>query len=1166
MKNIKPQSPSIVSVTMLGSKARVVHSTLVDYDAESIACYLYAVTKGTSNYRLNNTYEEVFLIDKTDLNFFDVPVPAIDETQEYVLEIAVVDALTAGATGSGSSIRKLSQEGELLATVSNDLVTYKVESAILLSSPQRFNKSRGAYLREVFVNTPDSITNSAPPYLTFNLVADNLEVTRFSSINLEYASGYDGSTLSGLSWSQMYTGPYQSSISGSTGLIVGTDYVFRVVTTFADNTTTTEYFDSDITTGNINHPLQITKFASEISSPDDFNSMSFEGFTSWDGTPTYELKVSWDWLGNDTGSVRHFEIQLLENNSISNSTNLSSLSWNDAIDYIAAPSSNNLFISAVPLNRKYAFRIRAVGWGSEDTRYSNWLYDKVVLKSSSDGSVNFEVIPSNSTPPVSTNIQVSDVGISAYKDWSLPSQARTFHVDAATGNVSIGGDKLVFDAVNTILSIDGSAIVNDITSANFIMDWVGGESPTLKTATKTDYAQGGSGMWAGYSDNTTFKFDLGDDTKYIRWDGANLNISGGVTIDLPEDVSTLNPGALGYTTLSLSATNNIVLFNGETNTLKEDPVVINLTTNTNGSAAFINDLVWQVLDSDSNDVTSQLLSDQYTNAPQNAKKLTITTANGGLSSYDNLVVRVYYKPGLENWSTSNIKDFTNIGKVKTYDNIVGLEEPYYAYLTNESQPVPVDNEEKNPYLNDATGSMKIYQGTTDLSSSPNTSYTVVSSDGCSVNLSGNTYTVTGIPLSGGIPTKSTYAITLRATYTGGDNPVSYDRVFSLYISKQGAKGETGSTGDTGPEGPEGPRGPDGTTYYTWIRYSTPLYEWVGESAWPVNSDKGSGLKFNFNSPAAKNAVIKLKLNDAEGNVHVALNGTTIENYLVGPDSEDKWFEVRGTLVSGSNELEFFNPVSASADGGHVKTIHVLTAVDNDPVGEMYMGLAYNKLTPTEGTNIFDYQWSKVEGDKGNTGVQGPEGSSLYTWIKYSANANGNPMTDLPQSNTVYIGLAYNKEEEAESSDYTDYSWSRWKGVDGNTGDTGARAPGFFEASTTQNPLNSSVWSGGTASHAYSKLTDLVGTAVAYDMLTLYNSSTPSQTDTKMWNGSSWESAVKINGNIIADGTVGAKAIVADEGFFDDLNVNRIYNHGGSSGNYKMMIDFQNGAIHIRGGN
>jgi len=90
-----------------------------------------------------------------------------------------------------------------------------------------------------------------------------------------------------------------------------------------------------------------------------------------------------------------------------------------------------------------------------------------------------------------------------------------------------------------------------------------------------------------------------------------------------------------------------------------------------------------------------------------------------------------------------------------------------------------------------------------------------------------------------------------------------------------------------------------------------------------------------------------------------------------------------------------------------------------------------------------------------------------------------------------------------------------------------------KASTTQNPLNSSVWSGGTSSHAYSKLQDLVGPVFAYDTLTLYNSSNPSQTDTYMWNGATWEAAVKINGNIIADGTVRARAIAADEGFFEE---------------------------------
>jgi len=1162
MKNIQPQSPSIVSVTLLGAKARVVHSSLVDYDAQSVACFLYAVTKGTSDYRNSNSYESVLLIGKGDVNFFDLPVPTIDDTQEYVIEIAVVDELVGGATVAGSSIQRITYEGDLLNTVSNPLITEQVSTAIVLSSATRFNKVRGAYLTDVIVNIPDSVTNSAPPFLTFNVVAENIENTNISSMTIDYSTGYDGSSLNSLTWDSMYTGPYQGTISGSAGLTIGETYVFRTVTYFADGTTSTEYYDSDVNTTNLEHPLVETVFSGSLITPPDFSALNFEAFTSWDGTATYELKLSWVWGGTDTGSVRHFEVQQLRRDTLADGTNSANLDWTDAIDYIAAPSSTNLYIPAIPLGIKYIFRIRAVGWGSEETKYSDWLYGKVVL--GNVDNVSFDIIPNNSTPPINTNIQVTDQAISAYKDWGLGTQFRTFHVDANTGNVSIGGDKLIFDAVNGNLSVEGSAIINDITAASFVMDWVGGTAPSLRTATKSDYAMGGSGMWAGYTDNTTFKFDLGDDTGFIRWDGENLEISGGVTITLPNDVSSLPPGALGYTTLAVSATNNIVLFNGENNSLKESPTTINLNANSNGDSTFISKLVWEVLDSDSNDVTSQLLSEQYTNAPENSKKLTISTANGGLSAYNNLTVRVYYKPGSENWSTANIKDLTNIGKVKTYDDIVGLEEPFYAYLTNESQPIPVDAESKNPYLADATGDMKIYQGTTDLSNSPNTSYTVVNADGCSVSLSGNTYTVTAIPLSSGVPTKDTYAVTIRATYISDGTPITYDRVFSLYISKQGAKGDPGSQGDPGP------KGDDGTTLYTWLKYASSLYSWQGNSSWDTSND--TGITFEFESSGAKDCVLRLLLTDAEGDISVDLNGNTVLSNLSGPNNAQVWFNANISVPAGTNVIRVYNPSSATADGGQVKQIHVISDLTNDPSGQEFLGISYSNTSIIESENIHDYQWAKVVGDKGDTGEPGPigdDGQSLYTWIKYSANSNGNPMTDAPASNTQYIGLAYNKEVAAESNDYTLYSWYKWKGEKGDAGNPGVqgrRAPMFLEASTTQNPNNSSVWSGGTSSHAYAKLIELAGDAVAYDMLTLYNQNTPSQTDTKMWNGSAWESAVKINGNIIADGTIGAKAIVADEGFFEDISVNRIYNHGGSSGNYKMMIDFQNGAIHIRGGN
>ena len=63
---------------------------------------------------------------------------------------------------------------------------------------------------------------------------------------------------------------------------------------------------------------------------------------------------------------------------------------------------------------------------------------------------------------------------------------------------------------------------------------------------------------------------------------------------------------------------------------------------------------------------------------------------------------------------------------------------------------------------------------------------------------------------------------------------------------------------------------------------------------------------------------------------------------------------------------------------------------------------------------------------------GKDGQSLYTWIKYSDNEDGSNMYDTPTDNTLYIGMATNKESETESSNPSDYTWSKFRGVDGNS--------------------------------------------------------------------------------------------------------------------------------------
>lgn len=105
-------------------------------------------------------------------------------------------------------------------------------------------------------------------------------------------------------------------------------------------------------------------------------------------------------------------------------------------------------------------------------------------------------------------------------------------------------------------------------------------------------------------------------------------------------------------------------------------------------------------------------------------------------------------------------------------------------------------------------------------------------------------------------------------------------------------------------------------------------------------------------------------------------------------------------------------------------------ISNDPTGKEYIGFAYNKTDPTESNTPSDYTWSKIKGEKGDRGVpgaKGEDGTQYWTWIKYSDNANGNPMYDEPKNTTQYIGIAPNRTSPDESGQPSDYTWSRFKG-------------------------------------------------------------------------------------------------------------------------------------------
>src|SRR5699024_6816211 len=90
----------------------------------------------------------------------------------------------------------------------------------------------------------------------------------------------------------------------------------------------------------------------------------------------------------------------------------------------------------------------------------------------------------------------------------------------------------------------------------------------------------------------------------------------------------------------------------------------------------------------------------------------------------------------------------------------------------------------------------------------------------------------------------------------------------------------------------------------------------------------------------------------------------------------------------------------------------------------YIGIAVT-TSSTAPTGASSYTWSKFIGENGSQGIQGPAGPSgktTYTWVKYADEKDGTGISDSP-SGKMYIGLAFNKTTQTESTNPKDYQWS-----------------------------------------------------------------------------------------------------------------------------------------------
>lgn len=99
-------------------------------------------------------------------------------------------------------------------------------------------------------------------------------------------------------------------------------------------------------------------------------------------------------------------------------------------------------------------------------------------------------------------------------------------------------------------------------------------------------------------------------------------------------------------------------------------------------------------------------------------------------------------------------------------------------------------------------------------------------------------------------------------------------------------------------------------------------------------------------------------------------------------------------------------------------------------------------------NNAEYQLIAADGTDGKDGLDGVpgkdgvDGKTLYTWIMYADDAEGNGISNDPTGKS-FIGFAYNKESQLESNNPEDYIWSDIKGEQGVPGEVGADGKTYY---------------------------------------------------------------------------------------------------------------------------
>lgn len=253
--------------------------------------------------------------------------------------------------------------------------------------------------------------------------------------------------------------------------------------------------------------------------------------------------------------------------------------------------------------------------------------------------------------------------------------------------------------------------------------------------------------------------------------------------------------------------------------------------------------------------------------------------------------------------------------------------------------------------------------------------------------------------------------------------------------KYTSKGEQGAQGPVGPEGPQGPQGERGPQGLQGLQGP------AGQDGIPgKDGENGLTSYFHIKYSPVQNPTASQMTETPD-----VFIGTYVD--FTKEDSNDPskytWARFEGIQgATGEQGIPGINGEDGKTSYLHIKYSNdgqTFTDNNGETPGE-WIG-QYTDFEKNDSNVFSDYKWSKIKGEQGATGAQGERGptgsqgipgTSSYFHVKYSANSNGNPMTDTPNT---YIGTAVTTSPTAPTS-YTSYTWARFEGAQGERGEQG----------------------------------------------------------------------------------------------------------------------------------